>query len=54
MLGHEYCTMTGPVTESKDWLDTNFSIKPKSLEQYLESSLSPEDGQPKKQWWVSQ
>lgn len=53
MLGHGYYTMAGPVTESKDWLDTNFSIKPDSLEQYLESSLSPEDRQPKNQWWVS-
>jgi capsular polysaccharide biosynthesis protein len=54
MLGHKYCSMTGPVVESNGWLDTNFSIKPDSLKQYLESSLLSADGKPKVQWWVSQ
>jgi len=54
MLGHDYYTMTGPVTESKDWLDTNFSIHPDSLKQYLESCLSSEGDKPKNEWWVGQ
>jgi len=54
ILGHRYSTMTGPVTNSRYEGDTNFSIHPDSLKQYLESSLSPEEGKPKNQWWVSQ
>ena len=54
MLGHKYCSMTGPVVESNGWLDTNFSIKPDSLKQCLESTLLPADSKPKVQWWVSQ
>ncbi len=54
MLGHDYCTMIGSAKESKGWLDTDFTIHPDSLKQFLESSLAAADGQPKKQWWVSQ
>ena len=44
MLGHKYYSITGPVVESKGWLDTTFFIKPDSLRQYLQSSLLPADG----------
>jgi capsular polysaccharide biosynthesis protein len=54
MLGHQYSTLTGPVTGLRCEGDTDFSIHPDSLDQYLESSLSPADGNPKVQWWVSQ
>ena len=56
MLGHEYSTMTGPVTRSRSegYSYTDFTINPASLEPYLESSLSPAEGKPKVQWWVSQ
>jgi len=53
VLGHEYSTMTGPVTRSKHWGNTDFAIDPNSLEQYLESTLSPTDGKQKVHWWVS-
>ena len=53
MLGHEYWSMTGPVTESKGYIDTNFSIHPDSLKQCLENILSPKDFKSKNQWWVS-
>jgi capsular polysaccharide biosynthesis protein len=54
ILGHEYSTMTGPVIRPGCEGDTDFTINPASLEPYLESSLSPADGKPKVQWWVSQ
>jgi len=54
MLGHEYSTMTGPVIRSKYYSDMDFTINPASLEPYIESSLSPADGHPKVQWWISQ
>jgi capsular polysaccharide biosynthesis protein len=53
MLGHDYCTMTGPVTKSKDWLDTDFTIHPDSLKEFLEDNLSSQGESPKKRWWVS-
>jgi capsular polysaccharide biosynthesis protein len=53
ILGHEYSTMIGPVTGSRYEGDTDFTIDPVSLKQYLETSLSPADGKPKVQWWVS-
>ena len=53
MLGHEYSTMTGPVTRSKFEGNTDFAIDHDSLERYLESSLSPADDKQKGQWWVS-
>jgi capsular polysaccharide biosynthesis protein len=53
ILGHHYSTMTGPVIRSRFQGDTDFTIHPDSLKQYLENSLSQEDGKPKKQWWVS-
>ena len=54
ILGHRYATMTGPVTGSRYEGDVDFSIHPESLKKFLESGLSPEDGEAKQQWWVSQ
>jgi len=54
ILGHHYSTMTGPVTGSRYEGDTDFTIHPDSLKQYLESSLSSEGSNTKKQYWVSQ
>jgi len=53
ILGHTYSTMTGPATSSRYEGDTDFTIHPDSLKEYLESSLSAVDGKWKKQWWVS-
>lgn len=52
-LGNPYSSMTGPALDSKDWLDTSFSINPDALKQYLESSLSGRLDQPSAQWWTS-
>jgi hypothetical protein len=50
MLGHEYSTLTGPMTANLvDYLDTEFTIHPDSLKQYLEDSLLVADAKPKKQ-----
>jgi capsular polysaccharide biosynthesis protein len=53
ILGHHYSTMTGPVVGSRSEGDTDFTIHPDSLKQFLENSLSS-DGKSSKQWWVSQ
>jgi capsular polysaccharide biosynthesis protein len=52
MLGHDYYTMTGPMTESKDWLNTSFTIHPDSLKEFFDGCLSSGQGRPLKQWWV--
>ncbi len=54
MLGHQYSTLAGRVTGSRYEGDTDFSIHPDLLDQYLETSLAPADGKPKIRWWVSQ
>jgi capsular polysaccharide biosynthesis protein len=53
MLGHRYSSMTGPAIEWRYDGDTNFSIHPDSLKQYLESSLLPEGSKSQNQWWRS-
>ncbi len=52
ILGHHYSTMIGPAAGSRYEGDTDFTIHPDSLKQYLESSLSSNGSS--KQWWVSQ
>jgi capsular polysaccharide biosynthesis protein len=54
ILGHHYSTMVGPAARSEYEMDSDFTIHPDSLKQFLESSLSPTVGNSKKQWWVSQ
>jgi hypothetical protein len=52
ILGHHYSTMTGPVVGSRYEGDTDFTIHPDSLRQFLEGSLSWNGEKPAKQWWV--
>jgi capsular polysaccharide biosynthesis protein len=49
LLGHRYCTITGPISSSPhngmaDFTDTEFTIHPDSLKQFLKSRLPQVDG----------